>query len=300
MHRFTGSGAPIPKLSSGIFKHFRLRCHYYGLSGPEATALASKEQVRLIEEWQHVREMKTFKCSTNGTATKVDIDLNFLHPVKELIFTLRCSSEMRLDVSAAPSVGSLNQRQVTKNWFAFHGDATGDPNIDGYSNTMVPGSSSAYAVNLDVNNIKLRLNGTERHTAINDGVSREYLKDMVVGRQRSVFGNNDHNKIKHDMVHTAGKNTDNSQKNIDPAVQQLEHAHDDKAIFVYPLCIDPEGDNPSGSVNFSKVSHAKLSFDVLGMSGNANTTDVEFLIDVWAVSYNWLQIRDGRALVSFA
>ena len=155
-------------------------------------------------------------------------------------------------------------------------------------------------MNLDVNNIKLRLNGTERHNAINDGISRDYLKDMVVGRQRGVFGNNDHNKTKYNMLHASHQSGTLSSLRIDRAMTQLEHSHDDKSIFVYPLCIDPEGDNPSCSVNFSKVSHAKLSFDVSAFSGKDSNADAEFYIDVWAVSYNWLQICDGRALVSFA
>jgi len=291
-----------PSFTSGIFKHFCLRCHYYSLSGPEATALASKEQVRLIEEWQHVREMKTFKCSDGGMAHKVDIDLNFLHLVKEIIFTLRRSSEMTPDVSTRVVATDLKQGPHLKNYFAFHGDANGDPNIDGITNSMMGDVSANFAMNLDVNNVKLCLNGTERHNAINDGVSREYLKDMVVGRQRGVFGNNDHNKIKYNMAHASGKHSDLSLLMIDRAKAQLEHAHNDKNIFVYPLCIDPEGDNPSGSVNFSKVSHAKLSFDVTAFTGmdSATTADCEFYIDVWAVSYNWLQICDGRALVSFA
>ena len=302
MGRTSSTAFSIPAFPSGIFKHFRLRCHYYSLSGPEATALASKEQVRLIEEWQHVREIKTFKCSSVGTAHKVDIDLNFLHPVKELIFTLRRASEMTPDVSSNTTNTVLKRGPSGKNYFSFHGNASGDPNIDGVTNSYMGDMSAAYAVNLDVNNIKLRLNGTERHNAINDGVSREYLKDMVVGRQRAVFGNNDLNKIKHNMFHASNKSGDLSALRVDRAMTQLGHAHDDKSIFVYPLCIDPEGDNPSGSVNFSKVSHAKLLFDVSAFTGSltAAATDCEFYMDVWAVSYNWLQIRDGRALVSFA
>jgi len=298
----SSSAFATPAFTAGIFKHFRLRCHYYSLSGPEATALASKEQVRLIEEWQHVREMETFKCSETGTPHKVDIDLNFLHPVKEIIFTLRRASEMTPDVSSNTAKEVLKRGPAGKNYFAFHGDANGDPNLDGVTNSFMGDMSASYAVNLDVNNIKLRLNGTERHNAINDGVLREYLKDMVVGRQRAVFGNNDLNKIKYNMFHASNKTGDLSALRIDRAMTQLEHAHDDKSIFVYPLCIDPEGDNPSGSVNFSKVSHAKLSFDVSAFTGSptAAATDCEFYIDVWVVSYNWLQIRDRRALVSFA
>jgi hypothetical protein len=299
---FSGVAKPlaVPKFAGGVFKHFRLRAHYYALSGPEATALASKEQVRLIEEWQHLRSPKTFKCTALGRAHKVDIDLNFLHPVKELIFVLRRSSEMTPDVSTSNTYGHATQGPATKNYFAFHGDpAEGDPNIDGLQNAY-PGKLDSYQIHLDVDKIKLKLNGSERHTMIDDGVGRDYLSDMIVGRQRSTFANNDSNNHIGSMLMASSKNGyDGTMK--DRAAAQLQKMHDSKSIFVYPLCIDAEGDNPSGSVNFSKVSHAKLSFDVTAFSGGLGPdVDTEFYIDVYAVSYNWLQIRDGRALVSFA
>ena len=41
--------------------------------------------------------------------------------------------------------------------------------------------------------------------------------------------------------------------------RHLEQCLDRKEIYVYPFCVNPEGSNPSGAVNFSKVSHAKIS-----------------------------------------
>ena len=93
-----------------------------------------------------------------------------------------------------------------------------------------------------------------------------------------------------------------------------------KNIFVYPFSLNPEGSNPSGAVNFSKVSHAKLTIDVSdNKASSTNTIDTFPLdlvsanaggslpsnisglrVDVYALYYNWLQIKDGRALLSFA
>ena len=77
---------------------------------------------------------------------------------------------------------------------------------------------------------------------------------------------------------------------------------DRKEIYVYPFALNPEGANPSGAVNFSKVSHAKLSIGYEASrfdSGTAND-DEEYVVDVYGVYFNWLQIKDGRALTSFA
>ena len=81
-----------------------------------------------------------------------------------------------------------------------------------------------------------------------------------------------------------------------------------KACFVFPFSLAPESANPSGSVNFSKVSHAKLDLLVLGMhnmtdgAGGAVTTAVtdDYQVDVYGVNYNWLALKDGRGHISFA
>ena len=49
------------------------------------------------------------------------------------------------------------------------------------------------------------------------------------------------------------------------------------------------------------ISHAKLSIAVEGFAPSASGTVADdFQVDVYGVYYNWLQIKDGRALVTFA
>ena len=81
------------------------------------------------------------------------------------------------------------------------------------------------------------------------------------------------------------------------ALSQLAEQLDRKEVYVYPFAIAPENQNPSGAVNFSKVSHAKLTMNFTSVG---STAAEEFQADVWGVHYNWLQIKDGRALTSFA
>jgi hypothetical protein len=311
---FSNPSVGMPRFASGVFKYFRLRAQYYTLSGPEASALAAKEQVRLYNEWQHVRALKTIRCTPGGQLSKVDIDLNFLHPVKEIIMVVRRASEMTNDVVTNTGVlglyKNLDQGPATKNRFAFHGDPNmKDPNIDGLRNAHVGTTmNSAFAVYADVDNFRLKLNGTERHTNIADGLSREYLQNQIVARQRpDTYGAvSKLNKIRyavhreHHSIMFAGRERLISEYLIDRLESQIGHSLDSKAIFIYPLCMDGESANPSGSVNFSKVSHGKFSFDMTGFTGNDQSADVEFHIDLYGVSYNWLQIRDGGALVSFA
>ena len=73
---------------------------------------------------------------------------------------------------------------------------------------------------------------------------------------------------------------------------------------MYPFALNPEGANPSGSVNFSKVSHARLEIDVDGFAPGWSAATVlvedDYIVDVYGMYFNWLAIKDGRALTSFA
>ena len=68
-------------------------------------------------------------------------------------------------------------------------------------------------------------------------------------------------------------------------------------IYTLPLSLNPEGQNPSGAVNFSKVTHAQLELTVT-TSGAA--VDKEYELDIYGTYYNWLAIKDGRAILSFS
>jgi hypothetical protein len=69
-------------------------------------------------------------------------------------------------------------------------------------------------------------------------------------------------------------------------------------IYCIPFAMNPEGHNPSGHLNFSKVSHGRLHIKYLKPAGSG-TWSGNVHVDVWANYYNWLQIRDGRAVLSF-
>jgi hypothetical protein len=47
------------------------------------------------------------------------------------------------------------------------------------------------------------------------------------------------------------------------------------------------------------VSHAKLRIELDTDTGVTASAD-QYVVDVYGLHYNWLQIKDGRALLSFA
>lgn len=291
--------ADPPQPSNGNwFKRCQLRCHYIHVTGPEATSLMNKEHVRLMklmDDTNHLTKQFKIKCSTRGTNQKLALDLNFLHPVQEIIITIRKIAEMGSNVtnSSAPGTGNgilaLSPCGI-KNYFAYHGGGR-DPNFENYTisvDSLDPVAQVRQPTYLRTTAFQLKLNGQSRHLD-GQGISRDYLMNRLMP-----------------MIHSAAREdyVQVSQHSSLEEFEMLSELMDRKEIYVYPFALNPEGANPSGSVNFSKVSHARLEIDVdgfaPGLSSATETVEDDYLVDVYGMYFNWLAIKDGRALTSFA
>jgi hypothetical protein len=283
----------------------KLRTHYVHVTGPEASLLMNKEHVRLLKLWQPASFTKkiTHKASNPANQTLFDFELPFLHPVQEIVIVIRKVSEMSdstsFDVDSTSSNG-YDMKGCCKNYFAFHGGGK-DPNIESVKATTRQfnhGGSQKEAY-LKVDGFKLTLNGQERHPSLaGDGISRDYLMSRLMPMLHSNTSTSFIDAAEGHVTSDAGSTYAIVDFN-DDNIKALGEMMDRKEIYVYPFALNPEGANPSGAVNFSKVSHAKMS-----ITGKAFATDdneeVEYRCDVWGVHYNWLQIKDGRAITSFA
>jgi hypothetical protein len=183
----------------------------------------------------------------------------------------------------------------TKNYFAYHGGGK-DPNMDSWPNNTTEAptsgvdSTASKPTYLKTESFQLKLNGQSRHLDGN-GIDRDYLMNRLMPML--------HSNTSHDFEQMAESSTGEHSHDM----RALAEMKDRKEIYVYPFALNPEGANPSGSVNFSKVSHAKLSIAVTGFAPSAGTDgkiEDDYQVDVYGVYYNWLAIKDGRALTSFA
>ena len=292
------SAVPVFAQSSGL-KKAELRCHYIHVTGPEATTLMNKEHVRLLKLWHHQPHTFTVKNNAKGgdqTKGRFQMDLSFLHPVQELIITVRKTSNMTSSLELPLKVNDTDQKATCKNYFAYEGSGK-DPNIESHLNKIPQRAHgieplSAPCVNtLTVTDFKLSLNGQERHPSLaSSGISRDYLMDRIMPMLHS---NTSDNFIEAGITDPGF--------DASATFAHLGEMLDRKEIYVYPFALNPEGANPSGAVNFSKVSHAKLDIGYLAerFDGGAPNSDEEYVVDVYGVYFNWLQIKDGRALTSF-
>ena len=284
--------SPVPTWVNSAMAKAELRCHYVHVTGPEATTLMNKEHVRLLKLWHH--QPQTFKVAhtAQGKAAKFDIDLGFLHPVQELIITVRKTGNMTSSTEVGGAPNAVDQGATSKNYFAYEGNGV-DPNIESHLNKIKlhgthQATSATTANTLRVDSFQLSLNGQERHPSLaGKGIDRGYLMDRLMPMLHS----NTSETFTQAGVTDAGHDAS-------ATFSHLGEMLDRKEIYVYPFALNPEGANPSGAVNFSKVSHAKLSIDYTAFKGAAGA-DEEYVVDVYGVYFNWLQIKDGRALTSF-
>jgi len=292
------------------FARCQLRCHYVHVTGPEATSLMNREHVRLMKLWHGNEVSKMFTLSTHkGTPTDSDmvtwaIDLSFLHPVTEIVITIRKTSEMSSSTQTDTRINVRNnQKARTKNYFAYQGGKV-DPNVEAYEHSVEEtGSSTSTKQNrLEVKNFKLTLNGQSRHLD-GAGVDRDYLMNRLMPLMHS----NADDRFDHiyqtsmKMIPGGTPNTTQTEPSVD--FHALSQLNDRKEIYCYPFSLAPESANPSGAVNFSKVSHARLELGVIGHApglSSGSTSSDDYQVDVYGVYYNWLAIKDGRAMTSFA
>ena len=288
-----------PVVSNGQwFNKCQLRCHYVHVTGAEATALMSKEHVRLMklmDDTNHLTKQFSIKCSTLGTMNVLAMDLNFLHPIQEIVITIRKLAELgsSVDNSGSPGTGDGVLGLKTggiKNYFAYHGGGR-DPNFENWTYAVDcsdPIPQVRQPTYLKTTTFQLKLNGQSRHLD-GQGIDRDYLMNRMMP-----------------MIHSAARDdfTLVAEHSELEEFEVLSEMMDRKEIYVYPFALNPEGANPSGSVNFSKVSHARLEIGVNGfapgLSTPGATVDDDYIVDVYGVYYNWLAIKDGRALTSFA
>ena len=296
----------LPKVDNPTAQLF---CHYVHVTGPEAQQLMNKEHVRLLKLFQHQPE-----TITNISGNKMEMNLSFLHPVSTLIITVRATDDLNSNTPAevsgadgatkvaigrdsASSYDTTEFDCMGKGHFFYHGDGS-NPNYDRSLLDIETNTSSVAGGDgqgtVKVKSIALTLNGQERHPGLDKGLDVDYIRERLMPMLHS--NSNQVQKQLHSVygVSSAGMTAQNYGM------------QGSKNIFVYPFSLNPEGSNPSGAVNFSKVSHAKLTMHLdtgagpLALSSNMPAEVSGFRVDVYALYYNWLQIKDGRALLSFA
>ena len=286
---------PPVEFADGPIKNMKLRLHEVQTTSIEAEVHQNEPQVRLMKPWQHQSFLVPVPRGEFGEPVEIikKMDLHFLHPVVELLVTIRKTSEMNSSVSTNAAPGRVDQGAACKNRFAYQGGPS-QPNIEAHQHKFALDSPHHVPIHdssnrLQLKSLKLGLNGQMRNANLPDGTTREYMLDRLLP-----------------MMHSNTSSTFQMLKEQDDGhhtsqmLSQLSNIWDRKEIYVFPFAIAPEARNPTGSINFDKVAHKELTA-VMQHTWMANTSDAteHYQIDVYGITYNWLQMEEGRAFNTF-
>ena len=242
---------------------FDLWCDYIYLDTDERRRFAQVSHEYLIEQLQY--------SETTISTDSPSIDLNFNHPVKELIW---CT---RNETVQSSHKGGRNQTKAY--------------NL---------GDFTSGTVSLDEmgGNWKLKLNGHDRFAARD---SKYFTRTQVWQHHTGygalpTYGNKDYDGF-------ADQST--SSANADAVRQGGD------SISVYSFALKPEEHQPSGTCNFSRIDNAQLvgsSLQVWQATGD-NTTAMGLIsamtspivkLTIFAVNYNVLRIMSGMGGLAYS
>jgi len=240
---------------------FTLFADYIYLDTDERRRFAQVSHEYLIEQLQY--------SDTIINQADVTIDLNFNHPVKELVWC------MRNETSTRGGAGAQGRCQTTVGGGAAIGDCSAGPvSVDGFGG-----------------NFQLKLNGHDRFAARD----ARYFTRAQVWEHHSGYGS----------VPTMAINGADGGNENDPSTVKV---HGADAIAVYSFALKPEEHQPSGTCNFSRIDNAQLTGNTLTvettLAAQSNVgvahESANVRLTIFAVNYNVLRIMSGMGGLAYS
>jgi hypothetical protein len=269
-----GAGATV---SSASLLDTILWADYIYLDTDERRRFAQISHEYLVEQLQY----NEYTATTS--VTSVTMELNFNHPVKELIWVSRF---VNATANGANQWSNYTNTPAPINPLGATGNILDSLTDLGQISLDVPISEAIYGTN-----INSFTNGTHvKPTGSSNGIATAKLK--LNGHTRFATQNGTYfNWVQCRNYHT----------NIPPS----------PGINVYSFAIHPEDHQPSGCCNFSRIKTAKLyvtltaGTNIANISSNADDTKpINFatsnrVIKIYAVNYNILRIMSGMGGLAY-
>ena len=250
-----------------INKDFKLWCDYIYLDTDERRRFAQVSHEYLIEQLQII--------NTIIDTPNVNIELNFNHPVKELIW---CGRNIGNYGRCGNNHGSSMDNAAGKD---IHDPTAGPATIDTITGEW-----------------KLKLNGHDRFK------SRDYryFTRTQVWQHHTGYGGTPTEGSKEDQ------DNDSDDEESLPGGYQEKKTYSKDSISVYSFALKPEEHQPSGTCNFSRIDSAILEGKNLKSQGYLRATDIDdiegtnYKLDftIFAVNYNVLRIMSGMGGLAYS
>ena len=271
LNRYSGEGInykPSDESHQYLNQDFKLWCDYIYLDTDERRRFAQVSHEYLIEQLQII--------NTNIDTPDVNIELNFNHPVKELIWCGR-------------NIG--NQGRCGSD----HYDST---HLRGGKDIHDP-TAGPVSIDTITGEWTLKLNG---HDRFSERDSRYFTRTQVWQHHTGYGGTPTVGSMPEVLVEGGGEETLG-------AGYQKAKTYSNDSISVYSFALKPEEHQPSGTCNFSRIDSAILEGKNLKIQGFINgDADIKpidnhnYKLDftIYAVNYNVLRIMSGMGGLAYS
>ena len=273
---------------------------YVYLDTEERRRFSQASHEYLIEQLQFTGDEMVYFTQEEGETKYTAITLNFNHPVKELVWVLKCFED-------------------DKEWSNFTDTGLSSvPPVQLQSVTMTSGSAvvTTGLTGLPPLSSYVALNSTEQTAAslaaINnlDALTRFSHYDTVrpIGRT-TTYGLAQNPVIRAKILINGQDRMSSRPGSYFNWVQTMNHHTNipkSPGINVYSFALYPEKHDPSGTCNFSRLDRAKLHLytgvlwrDGQILSPNVGQRDLSGIVKVFAVNYNILRIMNGMGGLAY-
>jgi hypothetical protein len=258
----------------------RLFVDYIYLDTDERRRFAQVSHEYLIEQVQH----QNFRCSGGA------LDLNFNHPVKELIWTGGMRSEGGMTATDSGNVKPC-------------GGGTSLAKCPGVFGSL-PGLKDGWLANYENRNCvtyQLKLNGHDRFSSRDlSYFTTQQVYDHHTGTPVDVSGYDLAVQVDPDRHVLRGGASDQSQPCLPPSAIVGNASMSQDVIGVYSFALKPEEHQPSGTCNFSRIDNAQLVINGAPNQQPGQCCDCCDQYDVFAVNYNVLRIMSGMGGLAYS
>jgi hypothetical protein len=258
----------------GANRIFDLWVDYIYLDTDERRRFAQVSHEYLIEQVQYIEESVT----TAGTAQSLNVDLNFNHPVKELVWFARNTQDALFG-----TLGAATGTIVASSVFPTAMDTAGTSVAGGAAGSGIMGAQDA-GVGAPNELIIRDVNAVARQHGNATFVSD--VSDQSSGSWQLRLNGHDRFKERDTKYFT--------RTQVQDYHTGYGGVYNRDSVSVYSFALKPEEHQPSGTCNFSRIDNAELIGQNIKYPRGTNE------LSIYAVNYNVLRIMSGMGGLAYS
>ena len=303
-------GSGVTSISQLQLVAASLYVDYVYLDTEERRRFAQQSHEYLIDQLQ-------FTGDETVTASSNKIQMNFNHPVKELVWVVQRDSFVDCNSPPTPWISEAYGQQpfnYSDDW-STEGIVTAvlgrgalatsagttvptySPGGGGYGGAFLPGLGASSGAGLGTGSQLYNTNGTTGDEQFFEGTTNYLLAKVILASNVKCEGKN---PVEVAKIQLNGQDrfSEREGRYFDKVQPWQHHSRTPSVgINVYSFALKPEEHQPSGTCNFSRIDKATIN---LTLSVNTVRDQRTAKVRIYAVNYNVLRVMSGMGGLAYS